>query len=340
MVPVKYREYCEDESRNSLPAGLFYEYRIVRRLSYTAFPRFQSEKKFQLELDALEVRQKWMEEETVVEVNSITAPLFRNLVPRLSPDLHLWMDQMNRYLIALSVADKFALMAMTRFSQFHVQEWLLKGSAHTLHQRLASWNRLAKLRGYLPIFFPICDQIDAGVIVLNPQQTRRWQRMTSVRTRYRFVLETVAPTLSYEETVECVRLLAEQVVGIVNGAPPTKSKMVLYRGVKTDHMPGKAFVSTSLNPFHTVRYMENAGRGSCCMMRITVPRGSRIVFLAGFSPFEGEQEFLLPPAHYEKTKEEMVIIPNLDSNHDNHKKKTRCPERGKRVRIIDLDFQR
>ena len=53
MVPVKYREYCEDESRNSLPTGLFYEYRIVRRLSYIAFPRFQSEKKFQLELDAL-----------------------------------------------------------------------------------------------------------------------------------------------------------------------------------------------------------------------------------------------------------------------------------------------
>ena len=159
---------------------------------------------------------------------------------------------------------------------------------------------------------------------------RKW------RTRYEFVMEHVVATLSYEDTLSCVRLLAEQVLTIMNGAPRTKSRMTLYRGTKTAHMPGKAFVSTSLNPFHTLRYMENAGEGSCCMMRILVPRGSHLLFLGGFSPFEGEQEFLLPPSQYHKTREEMVMIPEINEHHVSNTNTNRCPKRGKRVRMIDM----
>jgi len=336
LVPSKYVEYCEEEG-GKLPMGLFYEYKITRWLSYVSFPRFQSSSatRFLLELDAEKARQKHVEEPLSVEINSITEPLYRNLVPTLTDDFHVWMEQMNRYLTNLPVSDKFALMAMTRFSPFHVQEWLLDGSALTLHKRLSSWKRLAKLRGYLPIFFPLSHQINSGIILLKDNDLKkRWEKMRKWKTRYEFVMEHVVATLSYEDTLRCVRLLAEQVLTIMNGAPRTKSRMTLYRGSKTAHMPGKAFVSTSLNPFHTLRYMENAGEGSCCLMRILVPRGSHLLFLGGFSPFEGEQEFLLPPSQYHKTREEMVMIPEINEHYVSNT--NRCPKRGKRVRMIDM----
>lgn len=329
LVPPKYVDYCEEEDALKLPPGLFYHYHITRWLSYTCFPRFQSGK-FQVELDAEKSRQKHKEDKTSIEVNSITEPLYRNLAPHLQADFHVWMQQMDGYLSSLSTRDKFALLAMTRFSQFHVQEWLLEDSCRILHGRLASWNRLTKMRGYLPIFFPLLDRIDAGE--MENVDMQKWRRLRRVRSRYRFVLEHILPTLSYEDTVACVAALAEQVLAILRGAPPTKCRLLLYRGVKVDHMPGKAFVSTSLDPFHTLRYMEKAGGGPCCLMRILVPRGSHLLFLAGFSSFEGEQEFLLPPARYHKTREDTVLIPDLEQQHG----KNRCPQRGRRVRILDL----
>lgn len=330
LIPRKYMDYCEDRD-TELPLGLFYEYKITRWLSYTRFPRFQSPSaaRFQVEMDADRAMEAHAEERTSVSVNSITEPLYRHLVPSLPSDFHVWMAQMDDYLRSLPTRQKFALMAMTRFSQFHVQEWLRKGSCRILHSRLASWQRLARMRGYLPIFFPLLDAINAGKITIRSDLGKKWGRLRLVRSRYRFLLIHVLPILSYEDTLTCVAALAEQVLAILRDAPPTKSRLLLYRGVKTDPLPDRAFVSTSLDPFYTLRYMEKAGTGPCCLMRILVPRGSRILFLAGFSCFAGEQEFLLPPGRYLPIREETVLIP--DPSQDD-----RCPRRGRRVRILDL----
>jgi hypothetical protein len=69
-------------------------------------------------------------------------------------------------------------------------------------------------------------------------------------------------------------------------------------------------MSTSLDAQHALHYTAN----QCCMQRILIPKGARVLFVAGFSSYKKEQEFLLHPGQLIITRQYDIFIPEMKKN--------------------------
>lgn len=89
-------------------------------------------------------------------------------------------------------------------------------------------------------------------------------------------------------------------------ASPLEDEQVVYRGVSKhyadeverrmayagDTLADKGFVSTSLSKLVALRFIGYEAGG--LLMKIRIPKGSRALLLAPYSPLPDEEEYLLP----------------------------------------------
>jgi hypothetical protein len=94
---------------------------------------------------------------------------------------------------------------------------------------------------------------------------------------------------------------------VIDRSPPTRKKMIVYRGDRDDtyfnrntgdiFFKNKGIISTTLSYNEAIRFTSekvsyiNSER--CCMNEITVLPGSRILFIGGVSTLPQEIEFIL-----------------------------------------------
>lgn len=109
-------------------------------------------------------------------------------------------------------------------------------------------------------------------------------------------------------------------------APPTKQEITLYRGLELPYFtPDKrnksrlllnyrgrylGFISTSLDE----NAAETFARNKCCVLKIIVPPGTKLLYVASISEFAEEQEVVIPRKSiletigFEKTQEGTTVI--------------------------------
>lgn len=74
-------------------------------------------------------------------------------------------------------------------------------------------------------------------------------------------------------------------------APPVDKDLKLYRGVKSEGISDKSFISTSMNKSEAESFTNRMT--ACCMMEISVSKGSKILPIAHYSDYPDEEEVLI-----------------------------------------------
>ena len=240
-----------------------------------------------------------------------------------------WFNAMNAYLTKLDEEQLFALKAYTSHGDKLVNNHV-RGTLD-VHFTIRSFqkNKPAYIdRTFFPLFFPVLSLIhtfrkNRKAISFKPNDALKrlyaqFNRGTSYRSKwdrlplndrqqvYSNMLDAVV-SLDPGFVVRAIDLLAKTIDTIVRNSPKTTEKMVLYRGDDNDQyfkrntgdvfFKIKGLISTSLSKevgMRFLRYKNMETSTMCCMNKITVLPGSRVLFLGGMSNWPDEMEFLLP----------------------------------------------
>lgn len=97
---------------------------------------------------------------------------------------------------------------------------------------------------------------------------------------------------------------------IFDNIPPVDSTFYVYKGMKTDdfnkNVYAKPFISTSLFMDSALEFTEE----DCCIFRIRIPQGSKVIPLLKYSYFPEEYEVLLLQNVSDILTEEYQYIPS------------------------------
>ena len=136
----------------------------------------------------------------------------------------------------------------------------------------------------LPIHYQLLDKFPK---LKNHDDVRKW-----VREAY-----TNNPDF-YLIVRECVGKLINELLKIFAKAPPLKTEMTVFRGIKTWYMSEDSkkfttvdFMSTSFDPWVAMTFAGN----DCCLTQFNLKAGTKAIFLDAVSQSPGEKEVLLPP---------------------------------------------
>ena len=143
----------------------------------------------------------------------------------------------------------------------------------------------------------------------------------------------------YEFWVEVMKLFKTDFERIINNAPPVRKETVVYRGVKGDYFlkgsnnnyyKNTSFVSCTLNPYYAVEYLR---KGQCCLKRITLLPGTKVLFISGLSCYPYELEIVINVDSILFIKE--TITTNIYENNDDAKDDM-CFERKRKIDISEI----
>jgi hypothetical protein len=312
VIPKRYVDYCEGDD---MPVGLFEKKTIRYRFYFTKYPHLQSPSQCLLDLDG-DVKTKLSSKSFEIGYNSIQIRLFQQLYGSVSSLDNVWFQKNDEFIHSLATADRFALVAMTNKSQQHIQAYLKGQDTKLFKNRVRRWKQ--EIHGYLPIFFPLYNKHKK---ILKKEKTT-----SSMVEMYHHVVNIVCPTLTDQEIDECLVELVKQIRHIFAICPRTRSKMTLWRGLRsTPSLSYSGFTSMSLNPFHTLNY---AG-GECCLQKLTILPGTPLLFIGGLSSFKNELECVLPDnCQFYEVRKTMESIPTV------LKTKEKCPPSKDTKRIM------
>jgi hypothetical protein len=99
---------------------------------------------------------------------------------------------------------------------------------------------------------------------------------------------------------------------IFNEIPPLQEPVIVYRGIKTElqeNFLNCQYVSTSLNKRVAIARFSNFF--SCCILEITIPKGTRVIPIMEYSEWNDEFEVILNRGgRYEIINIDTIIKPN------------------------------
>lgn len=238
---------------------------------------------------------------------------FENMCERLEHmyDEHLdWFEDICKYFASLDATTLYALRGYTRLGDTILNQYL-RGTLDiykiisdynekhrgdntpwtdfplTLYAlRAISTNTLSTLRDHLKRVGPTAVQ---GIehIQKHPGDVGRF-----------WIIHRLFKDTFWLEYV--IKPYVEDIRTVIRNAPPLKKSLYVYRGTRTDVLstnPGTfyknlGFLSTSLNAEIALRF-HNKNNTRCCIQKILLLKGARVLPLMGISHFQPEMELLL-----------------------------------------------
>jgi hypothetical protein len=311
LVPSRFEYYCEGDD---MPVGMFQKQSHRFRYYFTKYPHLQHPSDFLQDLDKKNnnIHSKLSFRSLSISYNSIQERLFQQLCQSVFEFDNVWFQNNDTFIQQLSLALKFALVAMTNKSQQHIQAYLKGESLEMFQQRVRKWN--TPIHGYLPIFFPLYEKYKTQL------------KKKSLSQSYQYLVTEICPTLTDQEIVDCLVVLVQQIRHIFSLCPKTTRKITLWRGLRsTPSLSYAGFTSMSLDPFHTLHYTT----GNCCLQKITILPNTPLLFIGGLSSFKRELECVLPEnLQLYEMKRSMETIPVVKTM------KQKCPDSQETRRIM------
>lgn len=259
-----------------------------------------------------------------------------------------WLNQMNNYVVNLSTKNIYTMIGYTFYGDTVANNYLRKNlNKQTFFTDISSYDKWWVR--YFPLFFQTMDELrtfkgsttsllkdnkDVSVNILSithepinknllgsKKVTQVLDMLISDKTLKQseqyVALYYIGRFLSFSNFWQHVIIkYIQDLDNIINNAPPLKTPLIVYRGVKNDYyLKGRegfvyttnSFVSTSVNLGSALKF---AGP-TCCFKRITLLPGTRTLLLAGISSFLNEVEILLgTAAKFYITKEKRFISKN------------------------------
>lgn len=314
LVPSRFEYYCEGDD---MPVGMFQKQSHRFRYYFTKYPNLQHPSRFLQDLDGNKnIHSKLSFRSLSISYNSIQERLFQQLCQSVFEFDNVWFQKNDIFIQQLSLALKFALVAMTNKSQQHIQAYLKGENLEMFQQRVRKWN--TPIHGYLPIFFPLYEKYKTHL--------KKKNMITSLSQSYQYIVKEICPTLTDQEIVDSLVVLVQQIRHVFSLCPNTTRKITLWRGLRsTPSLSYAGFTSMSLDPFHTLHYIN----GNCCLQKITILPNTPLLFIGGLSSFKRELECVLPEnLQLYEMKRSMETIPLVKTM------KQKCPDSQETRRIM------
>ena len=220
-----------------------------------------------------------------------------------------WVISTNRYLQSLSTYDKFTILGYSYHSFDYINTYLRGLMNETKLKRLLQQHK--SITKYIfPFFSQVYfllpeaeipkDQEKTKIVIRSKTKTLvTWLdavRKMNKSDAYNILLH-IQQHFPYSFWVKVMDLFTSDLKRIINGSPPVTETLTIYRGVKDDYFlngskdkfyKNNTFVSCSLNPYHSLKYVPK----TCCLKRISILPGSRALLMAGLSHYN-EYEVVL-----------------------------------------------
>lgn len=263
-----------------------------------------------------------------------------------------WMRECDDYIRGLNKYDMFTLAGYTNHSHWYINSYMAGTmTEEALQSRLAS--RTNHTKWYFPFYMQarsIFDEIDLDMDVTVGNRTKRlsyWLsriEKDSMSDGYMVFIE-IMQHLPWAFWVKTMNLFKDDLERIIAGAPPTKKRIVVYRGVKDDYFArpeevkrgyhtSATFLSTTLSP----RY-ANLFRGEhCCFKRITILPGSRALFMSGASMFKNDFQVLINvgASFYIKNRKKTITTYVFKELDDMNRSEDICFSKLEKIEVSDL----
>lgn len=249
-----------------------------------------------------------------------------------------WVISTNQYLQSLSTYDKFTILGYSYHSFDYINTYLRGLMDEPKLKRLIQKHKTIT-KYIFPFFSQVYfllpqaeipkDQEKTKIVIRSETKTLlTWfnglQKMNK-SDAYNILLH-IQEYFPYSFWVQVMDLFASDLKRIIDGSPPLTKTLTIYRGVKDDYFlkgskdkfyKNNTFVSCSLNPYHSLTYVPK----TCCLKRISILPGSRVLLMAGLS-------------HYN----EYEVVLNVDSIFYIHQKKKHSVYKKENEAVRDLCF--
>lgn len=233
----------------------------------------------------LPVEELWNPVKQTLNISIPYTKYSRLMVERLYKEIKFptqaWISLNDDYLQSLSKYDLFTVIAFT--NQSH---WFITDRKGRMKTNLIAFDK--------NLYFPLFMQT---LLIKAMENSEDLDTSMSPDTYKKIMSE--AP--HYDETfwTQAISLYNDDLIRIIRLSPPVEKEFMVYRGVTTQYLRlGKSnlttleqHMSTSLCPYHAIEYMRGS---SCCLARILVTVGSKVLFVEGLSFYSNEYECILP----------------------------------------------
>lgn len=328
----EHKAYCKNTKRDTLLTTPIVNKFVFYRLSFIQSPLYEkfSPSIFEdfFKKDAFKIHEL---------TDDHTVTLYSNNYDRLVNEKHEndildieWFNELNVYMSKLHYEDIFSILAYTFNGDTLINNHYRNNLDISMIRRKFKKNvKVYKSTIYLPLFFPLLNILKENMdhleniidttLPIKKQETCKinilkmkvsimtdFQSNKKKHELYVFIVDIVS-SISEETIIKCIVRLADSLQKSIDGAPPLKKKMVVYRGSQDDYyfnknipntyFRNKGFVSTSINKKAANQFVNKTATpnssSKCCLSYITLLPGTKTLWLEGSSQVKKEYEFLL-----------------------------------------------
>lgn len=233
--------------------------------------------------------------EEYMKVNTHTLPL------------QSWVDAQVNYIRNLNEYDFFTAMAFTNRSHQWISPYLYSGNLNNVYFSRNNGRRT------VPPLYPQIRSLVFSKRVVTVEDMALLQRILNGTFNIKSLNENFLK-LAY-------KLYVDDLHRIIKNAPPLPRKMVVYRGLDTNMFKTGMKSVQTMPAFASASYVPNNMYGFQDYMKITLPRGSRVLLLQCLNPWlnsnqkpKGEYEVLLNKGTKYVIMQRDVRRPVINSN--------------------------
>lgn len=218
-----------------------------------------------------------------------------------------WFKDVNHYITNLSTYDAFTVLGYSYQSHVFINKYLIgQMTEKWMEQKV---NEFDHDKIYFPFYVQCYTLIDQITLKFDPKFSYKnsmknvsdWLeecKTLGIQDAYSLFMK-IAFCFKFEFWIQVMEIFKSDFKRIINNAPPVRKETVVYRGVTNDYFlkgakdnyyQNTCFVSSSFNPNHALLYLRDE---QCCLKRITLLPGSRVLFISGLSSYPNELEIVI-----------------------------------------------
>jgi len=215
-----------------------------------------------------------------------------------------WIQDCNRYIANLSMADKFTIYGYTKYGD-EIAHYLILNPEKQLIQKIEEPDKRSYFYYYFQVVKVVKDLKERGQLEMYAEDPTNINEFAdhilspNIEDSYNTVINKKVIKLFTDAFWKLVtQTFIQDLQRIIANAPPIKKESYVYRGVKTHYystnkkktFKSLTFLSTAFEPTSALKFTSD---GYCCMKKIILPSGSRAIVPEFLTQFPGENEILL-----------------------------------------------
>lgn len=287
-----------------------------------------------------------------IQINNYNKYLYDNLLPFMNESTikdmsnsiinKKWFNKLNEYIVNLNYTDLFALKGYTYHGDQIINKYLIgtfNYSNFYTNLMTYKYNQIM-----FPFFFDILlfykvkaqsKKIEMKKDFKNINFNKKFLDLTLKERKelYKTIIDNLNK-IDENEWYLIFNLYIKRLENIIKNAPPLTHKMVVYRGVKNDYFSNnmknvfyknKNFVSTSIN----INTSQRFSGYDCCLQKITLLPGTRIIYMGGITSISNEFEFLL-------SRNTNYLFRSFTDQYKTHTNEDICRPYKEKIKVSDI----